>query len=231
MLVGPGLKAYLWLRVLAQFTTLRLSEKFMLQSIGRSNNIRIQLRAFFLLVFGIVFSLAHSYGADLQAGLKAYERKDYANAIKELLPLAQEGKVDAQVTLGKMYMLGQGIAKDSDLAMKWFRAASDQGNAEAEFFLGAMYLLPAKDIPQGLKWLRLSAEQGTPDAELLLGMAYLKGSDLPRDLVQADMWLRLAAARGDKLAASQYERAERQMTPAQIENAQALAEKWRPRTP
>jgi len=161
-------------------------------------------------------------------GRHAYERNDYANAIKELAPLAQEGNIDAQVLLGKMYMLGQGVPNDADLALKWFRAASDQGDAEAEFFLGAMYLLPAKGIPQGLRWLRLSAEQGTTDAQLLLGMAYLKGSDLPHDLVQADMWLRLAAAAGDMIATSQCERAERQMTANQIAKARALVAAWKP---
>jgi TPR repeat protein len=189
----------------------------------------VHLRLFFL-VFCLVFCSACLYGADLHAGRSAYERKDYASAIEELSPLAQEGNVDAQVVLAKMYMLGQGVPKDADLAEKWFRAASDKGNAEAEFFLGAMFLLPAKDIQQGLKWLRLSAEQGTPEAQLLVGMAYLKGTDLPRDLVQADMWLHLAAANGDKLAPSQYERAERQMTPDQIEKARAMTEAWRPRS-
>jgi TPR repeat protein len=195
------------------------------------NNMRFHLSRFFICVFSLAFFSVYFYGADLQAGRRAYEQKDYVSAMKELAPLAQEGKVDAQVFLGKMYMLGQGIPKDADLALKWFRAAADQGNAEGEFFLGAMYLLPRKDISQGLKWLRLSAEQGTPDAQLLLGMAYLKGSDAPHDLVEADMWLRLASTQGDRFAPSQRERAEKQMTPDQIAKARALAEAWRPTKP
>jgi TPR repeat protein len=192
------------------------------------NNMRFHLYRLFLFVFTLVLSSVCLYGADLQAGRRAYEQKDYASALKELSPLAQEGKTDAQVLLGKMYMLGQGVPKNTDLAVKWFRAAADQGNAESEFFLGAMYLLPGKDIAQGLRWLRLSAEQGTPDAQLLLGMAYLKGSDVPHDLVEADMWLHSAATRGDKFAPSQCERAERQMTPDQIAKARALAAAWKP---
>lgn len=192
------------------------------------NDMRFDLCRSFLFLFSLVVSCVCLYGADVQNGRNAYERKDYASAMKELAPLAQEGNVNAQILLGKMYMLGQGVPRNTDLALKWFEAASDQGDAEAEFFLGAMYLLPAKDIPQGLKWLRLSAEQGTKEAQLLLGMTYLKGSDLPHDLVQADMWLRLAAATGDKLATSQCERAERQMTADQIGKARALAAEWKP---
>jgi len=87
-------------------------------------------------------------------------KKDFATAMKELTPLAQQGNADAQIFLGKMYMSGQGVPKDADLALKWFKAAADEGNAEGQFFLGAMYLLPSKDIPQGLKWLRLFRAAG-----------------------------------------------------------------------
>lgn len=96
----------------------------------------------FVLFFGVVVSCAYLYAADLQSGKNAYTQKDYALAVSELLPLAQAGNVDAQVLVGKMPMLGQGTPKNTELALRWFQSASDQGNAEAEFFLGAMYLLP-----------------------------------------------------------------------------------------
>ena len=69
-----------------------------------------------------------------------------------------------------------------------------QGNADAQFFMGSYYLLPHRDIAEGIKWLRLSAEQGNKDAQWLLGKAYNAGDkELPRDPIQAEMWLRLAA--------------------------------------
>jgi uncharacterized protein len=194
-------------------------------------NRRLPSTRFFVCVSSLVLSSVFLYGADLQAGRRAYEQKDYGSAMKELSPLAQGGKVEAQILLGKMYMLGQGVPRDTDAALKWFQAAAEKGNAEGQFFLGAMYLLPAKDIPQGVRWLRLSAEQGTPDAQLLLGMAYLKGTDVPHDLVEADMWLRLAATQSDKFAVSQCELAEKQMTPDQIAKARALAGAWKPTQP
>jgi uncharacterized protein len=194
---------------------------------------RFHRSRFFLHVacgFALVFSPVYLRGADFQAGKRAYQQKDFAPAMKELTPLAEQGNAGAQLFLAKMYMSGQGVPKDADLAVRWFKAAADQGNAEGQFFLGAMYLLPAKDIPQGLKWLRLSAEQGMADAQLLLGMAYLKGHDVPHDLVEADMWLELATSRGDEFAPSQRELAEKQMTPDQIAKAKALANAWKPKT-
>ena len=128
-----------------------------------------------------------------------------------------------------MYMIGQGVEKDSDQAIKWYKAAADQGNADAQFFLGAMYLLPQRDIPEGLKWLKLSADQGMQDAQFLLGMAYLKGQNFTHDPVQAYMWLELAAAQGGEFYQSQRNEAGRQMTPDQIAQAKALAAAWKPK--
>ena len=126
-------------------------------------------------------------------------------------------------------MIGQGVPKDSDQALKWLKAAAIQGNQEAQFFLGSLYLLPQKDIGEGLKWLRLSAEQGMQDAQYLLGKAYMRGAkELPRDPVQGGMWLRLAARENKRFYQDELQSAERQMTPDQVAKAKALADEWKP---
>ena len=51
---------------------------------------------------------------------------------------------------------GQGVAQDYSAAMKWYRMAADQGHAEAECNLGAMYkngLGVAQDSSAAMKWL------------------------------------------------------------------------------
>ena len=63
-----------------------------------------------------------------------------------------------------------------------------------------------------------------------LGVIYAKGLGVPTDYVRAHMWFSLSAARGEKIAVSTLEMAERQMTPAQITEAQKLARDWKPAT-
>jgi len=58
----------------------------------------------FLLVWPV---LGH---ADFQAGEDAYDREDYATALKEWRPLAEQGNADAQFNLGVMYEQGQGLS-------------------------------------------------------------------------------------------------------------------------
>ena len=165
--------------------------------------------------------------ADLEAGKRALEHQDYAAALKELKPLAEQGNAEAQALLGEMYSLGRGVPLDVNQAQKWYQAAADQGNARGQCSLGSMNL--KRDTAQGLRLLKLSAQQGDADAYLILGMAYMNLKEAPRDVVQADMWLRLAAGRGDGLASGQRSKLESQMTRDQIAQAEALAAAWNPK--
>jgi uncharacterized protein len=168
-----------------------------------------------------------SMAQDFDSAMHAYEKKEYAVALTAFTAVAEQGNQEAQLIVGKMYMIGQGVEKDSEHAIKWFKAAAEQGNADAQFFLGAMYLLPQRDIAEGLKWLKLAADQEVQDAQFLLGMTYLKGQNFTHDSVLADMWLRLAAAHGGEFYQSQFVEAEKQMTPDQIVQAKALVAAWK----
>lgn len=171
----------------------------------------------------------HCSASDLDSAKRAYHQRDYGTAVREFTDLANKDNVEAQLILGKMYMLGQGVPKDSVQEEHWFRAAATHGDAEAQFFLGAMYLLPRRDIPQGLKWLRLSADQGNQDAQYLVGEAYMKGQpELPRDPVMGDMWLRLAAKNNKEFYQDGLRVAERQMTAEQRSRGTQLAAAWKP---
>jgi len=174
-------------------------------------------------------------GGHLEAGKRAWDQGDYATALKELTPLAEQGNADAQVLLGLMYFRGQGVSKDPSLALKWYKAAADQGNADGQAHLGSMYLMGMgvkKDTSQALKLWKLSANQGNPGAQVNLGLAYRNLRDVPHDFVQSYMWFDLAALGGDPLAARQRDGLQRLMSPDQIEKARALARQWRPtRTP
>ncbi len=168
--------------------------------------------------------------ADLESAKRAFQDKDYAKAFKEVTPLADQGNPDAQCLLGKMYWAGHGVPKDPDRAVKLFNLSAAQGNSDAQFFLGSWYLLPHRDVAEGAKWLRLSAEQGNQDAQWLLGKAYLQGDkDLPRDPVQAELWLLLAADHNLDFYRAALRAAEAQISPAQLAKGRALAAAWKPK--
>ncbi|MGU9957028.1 MAG: hypothetical protein ACNYPI_05120 [Arenicellales bacterium WSBS_2016_MAG_OTU3] len=58
----------------------------------------------------LLASIGISY-ADFDAGEAAYERHDYATALREFRPLAEQGNAEAQNILSSMYYIGQGVAR------------------------------------------------------------------------------------------------------------------------
>ena len=79
----------------------------------------------------LLVSLCTPAFADLAAGQRAWKDGDYATALKELLPLAQQGNAVAQVNVGLMYNGGQGVPQDVNEALRWYRLAAEQGLADA----------------------------------------------------------------------------------------------------
>jgi TPR repeat protein len=77
--------------------------------------------------------------ADFQKGLTAAQSGDYATALREWTPLAEQGDADAQNNLGLMYDNGTGVLQDYKTAVKWYRLAAKQGDASAQNNLGTMY--------------------------------------------------------------------------------------------
>jgi hypothetical protein len=60
----------------------------------------------------------------------AYNRGDYATALRLWRPLAEQGNVKAQYKLGTMYGAGQGVLRDDAEAVKWFRRAAERAEAD-----------------------------------------------------------------------------------------------------
>jgi TPR repeat protein len=120
----------------------------------------------------------------------------------------------------------------------WWRKAAEQGHANAQNLVGVSYATGdgvPKDTIQALAWYTKSAEQGLADAQYNLGMKYWTGDGVPRDFVTAYMWFNLAAAQGSQGGkgsnGSQILRddLEKEMTPAQIAEAQKLSREWKPK--
>ena len=93
-----------------------------------------------------------------QKGFGAYDRGDYATALKEWRPLAEQGLSQAQYNLGLMYAEGEGVAQDYQEAVRWYRLAAEQGHASGQFSLGAMYTAGQgvpKDYVLAHMWINL----------------------------------------------------------------------------
>jgi len=82
-----------------------------------------------------------SKSGDYEKGYTAYQSGDYATALHEWKPLAEQRDADAQCALGLMYQNGRGVTRDYKTAVKWFKLSAEQGFADGQSNLGAMYEL------------------------------------------------------------------------------------------
>ena len=117
--------------------------------------------------------------------------------IDALRARAEAGDAEAQVDLGVMYFVGDGVPQDYAEAVRWYRLAADQGHARAQFKLGFMYATGdgvPQDGVQAHMWFNLAASRLTGEA-------------------------RERAVNNRDLAAGQ-------MTPDDLSEAQRLAREW-----
>lgn len=106
--------------------------------------------------------------ADYSDGLSAYQRGDFAEALRVWGPLTDRGDPAAQYAIGLMHRLGQGVERDYAEAVRWYSRAADQGFLPAQINLGTMYANGQgveEDYPQAYKWFELAARQGDATAQ------------------------------------------------------------------
>ncbi len=164
-----------------------------------------------ILTVCLILGLAVPAWADFQAGVDAYRLGDYATALQEFKPLAEQGIAEAQFNLGLMYWHGRGVPQDSAEAAKWYRKAAEQGQATTRL-----------------------GRRAIATAQFSLGAMYADGAGVPQDYILAHMWFSLAASRyppgpDRDFAAKHRDFAATKLTPAQIAEAQRLARELKPK--
>lgn len=158
--------------------------------------------------------------------------KDAGQAVFWFRKSAELGYAAGQMFLGESYFYGNGVPKDAAQAVFWYRKAAAQGYAAGQYSLGLMYdtgVGVPKDAAQAVFWYGKAAERGDTDAQSNLGASFAVGVGVPKDLVMAYMWRNLAAAKGNEIAKNARDALEKEMTPAQIAEAQKLSREWKPR--
>jgi hypothetical protein len=180
-------------------------------------------------IVAVLLSASGAFAGALEDAKAAFDRKDYATALRLFRPLAEQGNAEAQTALGTMYFRGYSVPRDEAEAEKWYLKAAEQGYVGGQWSLGFFYeeIKPPHHETEAAKWYRKAAEQGFAPAQAAVAVGYEYGLGVPQDFVLGHMWYNLAAAQNpafangrDKLAAK--------MSSEQIAEAQRLAREWKP---
>src|SRR5439155_167071 len=151
--------------------------------------------------------------------------------------IADQGLASAQTKLGGMYEAGKGVPLDYAEAAKWYGKAGDEGFAPAQYYLAQMYaraLGVPQDNAEAVKWYRKAADRGFSPAQNSLGLMYKGSRGVSQDFVEAYKWFSLAASSQPTYNTTDRDEALRnrdivalEMTPSEIQKAQALAAAWK----
>ena len=151
----------------------------------------------------MIVALAVPAWAENSPGVAAYDRGDYATALRSWRPLAEQGKAAGQFNLGLLYAYGQGVPQDYVQARQWWEKAGAQGHVKAQYNLGVLYN-DGQGVPQhhalAKQWFEKAAEQGDAGAQVKLGILYLLGQGAPESDQMALFRFHRAAKQNDARA-------------------------------
>ena len=167
-------------------------------------------------------------------------KQDPALGLSMMQAAAAKGSSEAETDLSQLYLNGApGVPVNRPEAMKWLAASARHGNVDAMMSLGYMLVsAPSADrnLADGYCWLVRSALLDQVQAQEKLSLMLSEnekddhGTVIAIDLVQADVWFRLAA-RNPYHDNSQIRSAiEPKMTTEQLGQAKRLVEAWHKRT-
>jgi len=129
---------------------------------------------------------------------------NYVERFRTLKPKAEQGNAPAQFELARLYRTGQGVARNVQTALHWYRRAAKQASIRAQYELGQIYdkgdgVRP--DPVRAMRWYQLAFRQGRlTDAAFAMGMMYYRGHGVLKDVSEAIAWFRRAAKRGHACA-------------------------------
>ncbi|MEW6332559.1 MAG: rhomboid family intramembrane serine protease, partial [Pseudomonadota bacterium] len=100
-----------------------------------------------------------------QQGMAALREHRFEEALKQLLPLAEQNYPRALYALGRLHAGGTGIYRDETKAVEYYRRAAERQHAEAQYALGTMYADGrgvAHNPASAAEWYERAAMNGLP---------------------------------------------------------------------
>jgi TPR repeat protein len=103
------------------------------------------------------------HAESLNAGITAYQEKQFSKALGIFQQYAKKGNPTAQFYLSLLYRSGMGVERDEDEAFDWCKKSAGEGVLDAQFQLGIMYLQGEgveEDDVLALEWLWQASDRG-----------------------------------------------------------------------
>ncbi|MBI1366094.1 MAG: hypothetical protein GC153_09095 [Alphaproteobacteria bacterium] len=159
-------------------------------------------------------------------------------AIAGIEQAAELGLPPAQLQLGELYKLGQGVPEDLAKARAWYERAANGGNVLAMHRIGVMEARGQggpRDEASAIRWFEKAGNFGLVDSQYNLGALYHPGGDNSRsgvqDAAKAYYWYSLAARNGDQQAGALAASLAPSLSSERLRSIDADIAAWKAATP
>ena len=151
----------------------------------------------------------------------------------DLLARVDAGNIAAMMELARRSYEGDGVPQDFATAAQWLLKADALNEERASFMLAHMYMSGQGVAKNGLEAMRRFRSQSTQNSFAIIGLgrAHFDGDIVPQNVVLAYACFRIAAALGNEEGTARLAMVAANISPAQLEQGDALFAAWRPGMP
>jgi len=151
-------------------------------------------------------------------------KKDLKKAKDHYLIAATKGHLMAQRHLGTLlYFVGQGVKKDLKKAKDHYLIAATKGHLMAQRHLGTLLYFGVDGLRQyksAFDWLYKAAMRQDTQSQWMISTMFFNGEGIPKDIIQAYVWLSIAADNKHKTAEQNKPEMRAQLSPEQLTSAE-----------
>ena len=156
------------------------------------------------LIFIIIIVLANNALADYDDAIDFLNKRLIKKSIQEFNNVAKNSektdeKANAMYNIAVIYDNGIGIEEDKNIAIAWYKKASELNHKIAQYNLGWMYYhgeIVEQNYFNALKYYNLSANQGYKKAQFNIATLYLVGLGTSKDNLKAYKWFKISSMNG-----------------------------------
>lgn len=177
------------------------------EGLGVDKNVMMGLRAFLTGANNGNVACARSLAMSYEKGEFTKKSSDDSQRWYKACAKAEKDIVYADDvamrSIGLLYKYGDGVEKDIEKSLSWFKKATELGNVQCLRDMGLAYRKGtgvSKDAKKALKYYSEAAERGDSAAQNSLSWMYYTGDFLKKDLTKALEWGLKAANNGNSSA-------------------------------
>ena len=186
------------------------------------------------LIFIIIIVFANNVLADYDDAIDLLNKRLIKKSIQEFNNVAKSSKktddrANAMYNIAVIYDNGIGIEEDKNIAIAWYKKASELNHKIAQYNLGWMYYhgeIVEQNYFNAIKYYKLSANQGYKKAQFNIATLYLVGLGTSKDNLKAYKWFKISSMNGITHSNKYLIKLKRLMSNEEIKIAEKQVNLW-----